>query len=115
MDGGILDDCLIGYCISPFPPTCKKIGRTKDEWFENIEEELRAGLSRMLHPSIVEERLQGLKKKIPECEPYVLTHGDLNFTNIIVKDDKIEVSLKQGKDFLGSCQVKRSFDSDTFT
>lgn len=32
------------------------------------------------------QALEGLKKRLPKCEPYVLTHCDLNLGNIIVKD-----------------------------
>jgi hypothetical protein len=34
-----------------------------------------------------------LKANFPECEPYILTHGDLNLSNIIVKDDKIQAII----------------------
>lgn len=33
--------------------------------------------------------LQNLKKRLPPCEPYVLTHCDLNLGNIMVQDGKV--------------------------
>ncbi|KAL9616449.1 MAG: hypothetical protein Q9160_008680 [Pyrenula sp. 1 TL-2023] len=96
VDGSQLDDVLMGYCARRQPPTCKKIGHTTEEWFANIAEELRSGLS-TLHstkdPNLIEAKLQELKDNFPTGEPYVLTHADLNLTNIIVKDEKIEAIL----------------------
>jgi hypothetical protein len=88
VDGGILDDFMIGNCTANVAPTCKKMGRTVDEWFRNLEEDLRSGLClihKTMDPAIIEEKFQQLKKNFPKSEPYVLTHGDLNLTNIIVK------------------------------
>ncbi|TVY38148.1 hypothetical protein LOCC1_G007157 [Lachnellula occidentalis] len=96
VDGSPLDDILIASCYTKRPPQCKKIGSTTNEWLEGISEELRVGLS-MIHktkdPELVESKLQELKANFPKGEPYVLTHADFNFTNIIVKDDKIEAIL----------------------
>lgn len=93
VDGSRLDDVFIGYCVRRHPPTCKKIGFTTEEWFENITEELRRGLS-VLHKTddevVIEAKLQELRDKMPSGEPYTLTHGDLRLANILVKDDKIE-------------------------
>lgn len=36
--------------------------------------------------ALPQKALQGLKKRMPKCEPYVLTHCDLNLGNIIVKE-----------------------------
>jgi thiamine kinase-like enzyme len=72
------------------------MGRTTDEWFENIEEDLRYGLSLRYEtedPLVIEDKYQEIKKNFPKSEPYILTHGDLNLTNIIVKDDKIEAII----------------------
>ncbi|RDW83677.1 uncharacterized protein DSM5745_04003 [Aspergillus mulundensis] len=33
--------------------------------------------------------LENLKKRLPRCEPYVLTHCDLNLGNIMVRDGKV--------------------------
>lgn len=30
-----------------------------------------------------------MKKRLPKCEPYVLTHCDLNLSNIMVKDGEL--------------------------
>lgn len=93
VDGGPMEDCLVGNCLRRTAPTCKKIGRTRDEWFEILEKDLRFGLSRQYKtedPLIIDVKYKELKKNFPKSEPYVLTHGDLNLTNIIVKDDKIE-------------------------
>lgn len=96
VNGGVLEDCIIGNCLRRRAPTCKKQGRTTDEWFSNLEEDLRFGLSR-LHktkdPLVIEEKFQELRKNFPKSEPYVLTHGDLNFTNIMVEDGKIEAII----------------------
>ncbi|KAB8202489.1 kinase-like protein [Aspergillus parasiticus] len=40
--------------------------------------------------------LENLKKRFPPCEPYVLTHCDLNVGNIMVKDGKLYVSASSG-------------------
>jgi hypothetical protein len=96
VDGSPLDDVMIGHCFRRHPPTCKKIGYTTDEWFENLAEDLRRGLSKIhktKDPTMIEEKLQELKDNFPKGDPYVLTHGDLNLSNIIVKDDKIEAII----------------------
>lgn len=94
--GEALNDCLIGFCAQRTAPTCKKVGRSDDEWFANIEAELRIGLSE-LHdtkdPSVIDEKYQELRRNFPKSEPYVLTHGDLNMSNIIVKDGKLEAII----------------------
>jgi hypothetical protein len=96
VDGSALDDVIIGVCGRRHPPTCKKIGYTTEEWFENVAEELRRGLSKIHKtedPTIIEAKLQELKDDFPKAEPYVLTHADLNLTNIIVKDERIEAII----------------------
>jgi len=96
VDGGLMDDCLIGNCLRRRAPTCRKVGRKTDEWLENLEEDLRFGIS-LLHktkdPMVIEAKFQEMKRNFPKSDPYVLTHGDLNFTNIIVKDNKIEAII----------------------
>jgi len=90
-----LEDCIIENCLRRTAPACKKMGRTTDEWFENLED-LRYGLSLRYEtedPLVIEDKYQELKKNFPKSEPYFLTHGDLNLTNIIVKDDKIEAII----------------------
>ncbi|OOF99121.1 hypothetical protein ASPCADRAFT_513206 [Aspergillus carbonarius ITEM 5010] len=39
--------------------------------------------------SFPQKVLDNLKKRLPPCEPYVLTHCDLNLGNIMVKDGKL--------------------------
>jgi hypothetical protein len=96
VDGSPIYDTLVGSYYSRRANLCKEMGRTTDEWFEMLEKGLRHGL-RHLHkgedPSIVDEKLQELKKNFPKSEPYVLTHGDLKFNNIIVKDNRIEAII----------------------
>lgn len=96
VNGEVLDNFVLGFCPRRTPPTCKKLGRTRDEWISNIEEELRIGLS-IVHKtedlSVIEEKFQELKRNFPKCEPYVLTHGDIDFSNIMVKDGKIEAII----------------------
>ncbi|CAP92240.1 hypothetical protein E8E15_005231 [Penicillium rubens] len=47
--------------------------------------ELWEAISRTLH-AVPQRALENLKKRLPRCEPYVLTHCDLNLGNIMVKD-----------------------------
>ncbi|KAH9218169.1 hypothetical protein DL95DRAFT_361153 [Leptodontidium sp. 2 PMI_412] len=95
VDGTLLDDYILGVC-SERAPCCKKIGFTGKEWIDNLADELRDGLARTHKtndPAIIEEKFQELRENFPEQGPYVLTHGDLNACNIMVKDDKIEAIL----------------------
>lgn len=39
--------------------------------------------------SFPQRALANFKKRLPKCEPYVLTHCDLNLGNIIVKDGRL--------------------------
>ena len=39
--------------------------------------------------SFSKQVLEYLKKHLPKCEPYVLTHCDLNLGNIMVKDGEL--------------------------
>ncbi|EPE34618.1 Protein kinase-like (PK-like) [Glarea lozoyensis ATCC 20868] len=91
VEGGKLHDWILGNCNVP-RPKCKMIGSSTDEWFGNIEEELREGLA-FVHmtrdSAIIDREFQALKDNFPKPEPYVLTHGDLDTSNIIVKDGKI--------------------------
>ncbi|OAL44804.1 hypothetical protein IQ07DRAFT_521146 [Pyrenochaeta sp. DS3sAY3a] len=90
INGEQLHDILIGKCLGSIPD-CKRIGYTNDEWFEHLSPELRMGLiaeDKTLKEDTqrLEERLRELKAKLPDCDKYVFTHGDLNLSNIIVKD-----------------------------
>lgn len=93
VDGSQLDDIILGTCSISRPGNCFKIGYTVDEWLDGLGADLRMGLSRIhktVDPIVIEEKFQELKASFPDCEPYVLTHGDLNLSNIIVKDGKIQ-------------------------
>ncbi|KAL3475914.1 kinase-like domain-containing protein [Aspergillus californicus] len=49
------------------------------------DRELWDAISLTLH-DLPKQALGNLKKRLPQCEPYVLTHCDLNLGNIMVKD-----------------------------
>ncbi|KAH7345833.1 hypothetical protein BKA66DRAFT_576880 [Pyrenochaeta sp. MPI-SDFR-AT-0127] len=90
VDGSPLWDNIIGNCDSR--KKCIKIGKTAEEWIQNMDEELREGISRILKTkdkTIITARLQELKQNFPDGAPYVLTHADLNLGNILVHDGKI--------------------------
>jgi aminoglycoside phosphotransferase len=108
VDGGPLWDNVIANCNSR--KRCIKIGKTTDEWFNNMDEELREGIARRLgtrDKAVVEAHLQVLKvhfppfnskydqaltptqQNFPAGPPYVLTHADLNLGNILVHEGKI--------------------------
>ncbi|KAH4040972.1 hypothetical protein HBI64_026250 [Parastagonospora nodorum] len=90
VDGSPIFDNVIGHCESR--KMCRDIGKTTDEWFNNIDEELREGISRKFETSdeiVIEAKLQELKQNFPDGAPYVLTHADLNLNNILVHDGKI--------------------------
>ncbi|EPE36924.1 Protein kinase-like (PK-like) [Glarea lozoyensis ATCC 20868] len=97
VDGGKLEDRILGACEGiGYRPVCKRIGFTTDEWFENIAEELRMGLSKIhktSDPLIIDKEFQKLKDNFPKPEPYVLTHCDLTEGNIIIKDGKISAII----------------------
>lgn len=96
VNGDRLYDSVLDPCSKRVAPTCHKVEFTADEWLENMSEEIRCGIA-ALHettdPELVEEKFREIKDNFPSGGPYVLTHGDLNFTNIIVKDDKIEAII----------------------
>jgi hypothetical protein len=93
INGDKLDDSVL-ICTSMHPPTCFQIGYTEQEWLDNLSETLRAGLSAQNNDTkdeeLIEKKLQEIKENFPSGAPYTLTHGDLNLTNIVVKDDKIQ-------------------------
>lgn len=96
VNGDLPYDSLIGNCWRRTAPTCVRMGRTTEEWLANLESGLRLGLSKMHNsedPAVIEEKYQELKKGFPKSEPYVLTHLDLNLSNILVKDDKIQAII----------------------
>ncbi|KAG4440608.1 hypothetical protein IFR05_003925 [Cadophora sp. M221] len=58
--------------------------------------EVRHGLSsnyKTKDPVLIDVKFRELRDNFPKPEPYVLTHCDLNLTNIIVKDDQIEAII----------------------
>ncbi|KAF2109669.1 kinase-like domain-containing protein [Lophiotrema nucula] len=94
VDGSPLWDNVIGNCSSR--KKCKKIGKTAEDWINNMDEELREGISRELKTkdkTVINARLQELKQNFPDGAPYVLTHADLNMSNILVHDGKIEAII----------------------
>lgn len=48
--------------------------------------ELWDAISIILRETFPQRALENLKKRLPKCEPYNLTHCDLNLGNIMVKD-----------------------------
>lgn len=96
VNGDKMDDSVL-VCARLHPPTCFKVGFSEQEWLENLSETLRAGISVLENQStdeeLIEKKLQELKDNFPSGPPYTLTHGDLNLTNIIVKDDKIQAII----------------------
>lgn len=93
VNGDQLDDNIIGICHTSAAGNCFKIPYNVDVWFDGLGPDLRMGLSRIhktTDPTIIEEKFQEVKACFPDCGPYVLTHGDLNLSNIIVKDGKIQ-------------------------
>ncbi|KAH9879912.1 hypothetical protein J1614_001936 [Plenodomus biglobosus] len=90
VDGGPLWDNIVGTCNSR--KDCIKFGKTKEEWLDSMDAELREGLSWVLrtkNASVIDARLQEIKQNLPDGAPYVLTHADLNLGNILVHDGKI--------------------------
>jgi hypothetical protein len=83
------EDTVIGLCGIA---RCKTIPNTEDEWIESLASELKKGLA-IVHktdsPSEIERLFQKLKAGFPKGYPFVLTHGDLDTSNILVKDGKI--------------------------
>ncbi|KAF2870444.1 kinase-like domain-containing protein [Massariosphaeria phaeospora] len=92
--GGALYDGILTQCDKG--NNCKKIERTKEEWLNNMAAELRDGLDRRMDEpdeAAVEAQLQQLKDNFPDGAPYVLTHCDLSFSNIIINNGKIEAII----------------------
>ncbi|KAJ8069017.1 hypothetical protein OCU04_002693 [Sclerotinia nivalis] len=107
VDGGELLDCHIGNC-NGFG--CVKTGRNEEEWLENLTPGMRKGLlygrwvrnkAGLQDPAVrgawvkdVDEQIVKLKANFPKGGPYVLTHGDLNWSNIFVSNDNAERKWK---------------------
>lgn len=92
VDGTELENIIIGVCDNHRVPSCHKIGYSESEWLEHISPEIRRGLSKILNlesdddPKL-DQMLQELKNGPLKGGPYVLTHTDLNFSNIWVYSD----------------------------
>ncbi|KAE8154451.1 kinase-like protein [Aspergillus avenaceus] len=60
----------------------------------NSDSEIWDALSLTIHDPLKQalppRALENLRKRMPACEPYVLTHCDLNLGNILVKDRELE-------------------------
>jgi hypothetical protein len=62
VDGSLLGDNVIAQCNSQ--KQCIKIGKTAEEWLDNMDEELREGISRKLQTrdkTVIEARMQELR------------------------------------------------------
>ncbi|KAF2791546.1 hypothetical protein K505DRAFT_326759 [Melanomma pulvis-pyrius CBS 109.77] len=93
VDGSPLFDCVVGTCVRA-SNTCKTIGKTKEEWFDSLAEELRRGLSnryRKENATFIEEKLQELRDNFPDYGTCVLTHTDLHFDNLIVDPEEEKI------------------------
>lgn len=96
VDGTLLDDFIIGHCKNRRAPSCTKIGPFAEDWLDNLAPSLRGGLSfkyKTNDAAIIDAKLAELRATFPSGGPYYLTHGDLNMSNIIVKDDKIHAII----------------------
>ncbi|THV45816.1 hypothetical protein BGAL_0448g00110 [Botrytis galanthina] len=107
VDGGELLDNHIGNCYG-FP--CVKTGRNEEEWLENLTPAMRKGLlwtawrrnKAGLHdPAIrdswvknADEHIVEIKAGFPRGGPYVLTHGDLNYSNLFGSNDNADQKWK---------------------
>jgi uncharacterized lipoprotein YmbA len=62
VDGSPLGDVIIAQCNSQ--KQCIKIGKTAEEWLDNMDEELREGISRQLQTrdkTVIEAKLQEIR------------------------------------------------------
>lgn len=101
LDGSPLPDTVLMNCGLEFH--CKYIPTTKKEWLDDIDEDIRYGIRKdeehkmkPLLPSdeIIEARLKELRDNFPELTgPFILSHTDLNFGNIMVHDGQIEAII----------------------
>ncbi|APA10968.1 predicted protein [Sclerotinia sclerotiorum 1980 UF-70] len=100
-------DTVIGNCMSY---GCIKTGRTEEEWLENLTPGMRKSLLSdswrcnqrgFKNPAVrdtwvkeADEKIAKLKAKFPRGGPYVLNHGDLNFSNVFASNDNAERKWK---------------------
>jgi hypothetical protein len=90
VDGSPLWDNFIGMCNTE--TICKVVPKTKEEWLDGMDKELRAGIAKELgtdDEASIEALVQELRTNFPESAPFVLTHGDLDLANIMVHEGKI--------------------------
>lgn len=93
VDGSPLQDDIIGQCW--LSKLCKTIPNTREKWLNNVDEELRIGIERQLEATddinkpTSEALYHEIQSTFPESAPFVLTHADLNLSNIIVHDGEI--------------------------
>ncbi|KAL3422683.1 hypothetical protein PVAG01_06839 [Phlyctema vagabunda] len=96
VDGSPVADHIITPCHHMGNGFCRNIGPTHDEWLESIKADLLYGIASSYNTedhAFVEAKFEELKRNLPPSEPYVLTHGDLNPSNIFIKDGKIEAII----------------------
>lgn len=93
VDGSPLWDNIVGFC--PGHHMCNTILSPPSAWLGSIDAELRAGLEARFgatdDAASIDAKLQAIKDNFPPqgTALYVLTHADLNFGNIIVKDGRV--------------------------
>ncbi|PYH43183.1 APH-domain-containing protein [Aspergillus saccharolyticus JOP 1030-1] len=78
-----------GACYPPFP--CYVGCRADGPWHSDAElqETLRARLTEDTPCGLPDKIVDNLLARMPTCGPYVLTHGDLHLTNIMVQEGKL--------------------------
>ncbi|PLB43349.1 kinase-like protein [Aspergillus steynii IBT 23096] len=84
VDGGQCYPGLLFFNLEPRGPF-----HSDSELWDAIRLALR---NRPKEP-IPEQALENLKRRLPKCQPYVLTHCDLNLGNIMVKDGNVVAIL----------------------
>jgi hypothetical protein len=96
VDGGQLYDFIIAACFTYGVGNCFKIPYNVDEWIDGLAVDLRVGIARHFGNTdrdFIEKKFEQIKRVFPTCSPFVLTHADLNLTNILVKDGKIQAII----------------------
>ncbi|KAM0139665.1 hypothetical protein ACHAO1_002724 [Botrytis cinerea] len=103
VDGGELHDNYIGNC---YGPPCVKTGRNEEEWLEILTPAMRKSLlwdswredkcgiempfRRNEWIKTADAHILKIKADFPKGGPYVLTHGDLNDTNLYASNDNAD-------------------------
>jgi hypothetical protein len=94
VDSSPLRDDIVGQCYTS--KICKTIPATREEWLNNVDEEIRIGIKLQMKsiqegddkPS-PEAEYEEIQTTFPDSAPFVLTHSDLNMGNIMVDDGRI--------------------------